>query len=137
MAKIRSQDTKPEEYIRKQLFHCGYRYRKNVNTVPGHPDAWFPKYNTALFVHGCFWHHHEGCKYAYMPKSRIEFWKAKFQRNTERDAIVKEQLKERRNRFLIIWECTVRKMMKSESVREKVIREIVSFLESDNMNHEI
>ena len=72
-----------------------------------------------------------------MPKSRIEFWKAKFQRNTERDAVVKELLKERNNRSLIIWECTVRKMMKSESVREKVIREIVSFLESDNMNHEI
>ena len=74
MSKIRSRDTKPEVWLRKKLFERGYRYRKNVSNVPGHPDAWLAKYNTAVFVHGWFWHRHEGCKYAYTPKSQVEFW---------------------------------------------------------------
>ena len=74
MAAIRSKDTKPEIFFRKLLFANGFRYRKNVNYVPGHPDLYLAKYHTAIFVHGCFWHRHKGCKYAYMPKSRQEFW---------------------------------------------------------------
>ena len=75
MAAIRSKDTKPEVYLRKLLFAQGYRYRKNYKKIPGHPDIYLPKYRTAIFVHGCFWHRHQGCKYAYMPYSNIEFWK--------------------------------------------------------------
>ncbi len=131
MAKIRSRDTKPEEYVRKLLFSRGYRYRKNVNHVPGHPDAWLAKYNTALFVHGCFWHRHAGCKYAYTPKSRVEFWETKFLKNIERDAVVKNQISERKIRTLVIWECTVKKMMKSEETQEAVLQKTIHFLESD------
>lgn len=69
MAAIRSKDTKPEVYLRKLLFAQGYRYRKNYKKIPGHPDIYLPKYRTAIFVHGCFWHRHQGCKYAYMPKA--------------------------------------------------------------------
>ena len=74
MAAIHSKNTKPEVYFRKLLFAQGYRYSLNSKNIPGHPDIYLKKYNTAIFVHGCFWHRHEGCKYAYMPKSRAEFW---------------------------------------------------------------
>ena len=137
MAKIRSRDTKPEEYIRKLLFSQGYRYRKNVSNLPGHPDAWMAKYNTAVFVHGCFWHRHEGCKYAYTPKSRVEFWTDKFRKNIERDRTVREQLDERKIRSLIIWECTVKKMMKSEEERQRVLDRIALFLISEDTTCEL
>ena len=78
MAAIHSKNTKPEIYLRKLMFARGYRYSVNSKSVPGHPDIYMKKYNTAIFVHGCFWHRHEGCKYAYVPKSRIEFWQKKF-----------------------------------------------------------
>ena len=68
MSRIRSKNTKPEEYVRKKLYMLGYRYRKNETRVLGHPDIWLPKYRTAIYVNGCFWHRHQGCKYAYMPK---------------------------------------------------------------------
>lgn len=132
MARIRSRDTKPEEYVRKLLFRHGYRYRKNVSSVPGHPDAWLPKFNTALFVHGCFWHRHNGCKYAYMPKSRVEFWTDKFRKNVERDNAVREQLANQKIRSLIIWECTVKRMMKSDEERQRVLDLITCFLISEN-----
>ena len=85
MARIHSKDTKPEVWFRKQLFKYGYRYRKHINSLPGHPDLWLSKYNTAIFVHGCFWHHHNGCKFAYMPKSRVDFWQKKFKNNIMRE----------------------------------------------------
>lgn len=137
MAKIRSRDTKPEDYVRKLLFGQGYRYRKNVSSIPGHPDAWLPKYNTALFVHGCFWHRHAGCRYAYTPKSRVDFWTDKFRKNTVRDAAVREQLAAGRIRVLVIWECTVKRMMRSEEERERVLGRIVKFLTSDGEAFEL
>lgn len=132
MSKIRSKGTAPEEYVRKKLFSRGYRYRKNVKTVPGHPDAWLPKYNTALFVHGCFWHRHKGCKYAYMPKSRIEFWTEKFQKNMERDEKVRELLTAQQIKILIVWECTVKKMIKSEEYEKELLDQMENFLISDD-----
>lgn len=137
MAKIRSRDTKPEDYVRKLLFGQGYRYRKNVSGIPGHPDAWLPKYNTALFVHGCFWHRHTECRYAYTPKSRVDFWTDKFQKNIARDAAVREQLAAGRIRVLVIWECTVNRMMRSEEERERVLGRIVKFLTSDGEAFEL
>ena len=130
MAAIRSCDTEPEIYIRKKLFAKGYRYRKNVKTVPGHPDIYFAKYNTALFVNGCFWHRHQGCKYAYMPKSRIEFWETKFKRNIERDCKVKEELQRQGIKCLVVWECTIREMRKKNNSAEPVIQQIIAFLNS-------
>ena len=92
MAAIHSKNTKPEIYLRKLLFARGYRYGVNSKSVPGHPDIYMRKYNTAIFVHGCFWHRHEGCKYAYMPKSRVEFWQKKFDANIKRDECVRKEL---------------------------------------------
>jgi len=128
MSRIRSKDTKPEVWLRKKLFEQGYRYRKNVRSITGNPDAWLAKYNTALFVHGCFWHRHEGCKYAYMPKSRIDFWTEKFQKNIKRDTVVREELTGRGIKVLIVWECTVKQMMKSEVVKDSCLDSISAFL---------
>lgn len=85
MSRIRSRNTNPEKQLRSLLHRAGYRFRINVKKLPGSPDIVLPKYRTAIFVHGCFWHRHAGCKYAYIPKSRIEFWDNKFQSTVERD----------------------------------------------------
>ena len=103
MRAIHSRDTKPELYLRKLLFAEGLRYRKNVQKLPGCPDMYFARYHTAVFVHGCFWHRHEGCRYAYIPKSRVEFWQKKFEANVRRDAVVREELATMKIRQLIIW----------------------------------
>ncbi|MBP3802431.1 MAG: DNA mismatch endonuclease Vsr [Oribacterium sp.] len=130
MARIRSRDTKPEEYIRKKIYALGYRYRKNYSKIFGHPDVWMPKYNVAVFVNGCFWHRHKDCKYAYVPKSRVEFWKSKFDRNIERDKTVKMTLESQGIRVLVIWECTVKKMTKSNELKIDVLDKIEKFIES-------
>ena len=137
MAKIRNKDTKPEEYIRHLLFSRGYRYRKNVASVPGHPDAWLAKYNVALFVHGCFWHRHPGCKYAYTPKSRVEFWNRKFENNIARDKEVRDQLQEQGIRSLVIWECTVKRMLGSESEKQFILSKIEKYLQSEDEQLEL
>lgn len=137
MAKIRSKDTKPEVWFRKKLFARGYRYRKNINTLPGHPDLWLAKYNTVIFVHGCFWHRHKNCKYAYTPKSRMDFWTNKFQNNEKRDAIVMEQLQSMQKKIIIIWECTIKRMQKSDEVFDDVMSKIQYFLECDDLNMEL
>lgn len=128
MSAIRSKDTKPEVYLRKLLFAEGYRYRIAEKRVPGHPDIFLRKYNTAIFVHGCFWHRHQECKYAYMPKTRVDFWQKKFDDNVRRDAVVKEELRQQGIKCLIIWECTIKKMRKDIQLRDAVICEIKSFL---------
>ena len=128
MSAIRSKDTKPEVYLRKRLFAKGYRYRKNSKAVPGHPDLYLAKYHTAVFVNGCFWHRHSNCKYAYMPKSRVEFWSEKFSRNVERDSEVREILLRAGYKCLIVWECTIREMQKSETAENKVLSKITEFL---------
>lgn len=137
MSKIRSKDTKPEVWFRKKLFARGYRYRKNVSNVPGHPDLWLAKYNTAIFVHGCFWHRHKGCRYAYMPKSRIEFWEKKFARNVERDAEVRQMLREQGYKVIVVWECTVKKMMKNAETEAEVLEAVGAFLGSDDWELEV
>ena len=137
MSAIRSKDTKPEIYLRKLLFAEGYRYRIAEKSIPGHPDMFFRKYNTAIFVHGCFWHRHQGCKYAYMPKSRVEFWQKKFDDNVRRDAVVRTALQENNIKCLVVWECTIKQMMKSPQLRDQIITEICSFINSDRMNMEI
>jgi len=137
MSKIRNKDTKPELWLRKELFKRGYRYRKNVNNVPGHPDIWMAKYDTAVFIHGCFWHRHEGCKYAYMPKSRTEFWSEKFQKNIIRDQVVHKELASIGVKMLVVWECTVKQMMKDPIILEKCMKRIMLFLLSTSLYEEI
>lgn len=131
MQHIKSQNTKPELYFRKLLFSKGYRYRVGAKNIPGHPDIFLRKYNTAVFIHGCFWHRHPKCKYSYMPKTRIEFWEKKFSANLKRDGIVRKELAAQGIRQLIIWECTIRRMQQDQEIKNEVVTRTMDFLRSD------
>lgn len=109
MSRIRRRDTSPELTIRKSLFQLGLRYRLDVADLPGRPDLYFPRFKAALFVHGCFWHRHAGCRLAYTPKSNQEFWSKKFQGNVARDARALEKLHSLQVRVGVVWECGVKK----------------------------
>lgn len=105
MAAIHSRDTKPELVVRKFLFSRGFRYRLNHPRLPGRPDIVLRRYRTAIFVNGCFWHGHEGCRHFSMPKSSTEYWQAKIERNRERDKRVTQQLTAMGWHCITIWEC--------------------------------
>lgn len=105
MSRIRSQNTKPEELVRKYLFSQGFRYRKNDVRLPGKPDIVLPKYKTVIFVNGCFWHGHNGCRYFVWPKSNEEFWKNKIESNISRDDMNFNLLRQLGWNVIIIWEC--------------------------------
>lgn len=132
MAAIKGKDTRPEIYLRKKLFEKGFRYRLHSSSVPGHPDIYSRKYNLAIFVNGCFWHRHEGCKYAYMPKSRVAFWQKKFDANVLRDHQVYTLLKNNGTRYLIVWECSIKKAMHSEGNEEQLIETVLRFIKSND-----
>lgn len=104
----KGRDTKPEMIVRRILHGLGYRYRVHVASLPGKPDIVFTKRRRVLLIHGCFWHRHAGCKRAFMPKSRIEFWSAKFSANAERDLRVTQALEAAGWRVRVIWECETR-----------------------------
>ena len=137
MSAIKRSDTKPELFIRRLLFDSGYRYRLQTNKIPGHPDLWMRKYNSAIFVHGCFWHRHKDCTMAYMPKSRTDFWESKFNKNIQRDQIVAEQLREQKIKCLIIWECTIKNAQKKNGNPAQLLAEIEDFLVSDQQYREL
>lgn len=105
MSRIRSKDTKPEKIVRSLLHRMGYRFRLHRKDLPGKPDIVLPKYRTVIFVHGCFWHRHPGCKGATTPKSRTEWWQAKFDRNVTRDRAHRQELLARGWRVITVWEC--------------------------------
>lgn len=105
MSRIRSRDTKPELIVRRLLHRMGYRFRLHRKDLPGSPDIVLPRDRTVIFVHGCFWHRHEGCRCAYNPKSRVDFWQKKFLQNVERDRKVRHELKNLGWRVLVVWEC--------------------------------
>ncbi len=108
MRQIKGKNTKPEMVVRKFLFSKGYRYRLHVKTLPGKPDIVLPKYKTVIFVHGCFWHGHEGCKYFVVPKTRTDFWLNKINTNRRNDEKAKIFLKKARWKIIIIWECELK-----------------------------
>jgi DNA mismatch endonuclease (patch repair protein) len=108
MSKIRSVNTKPEEKVRKYLFANGFRYKKNFSELPGKPDIVLTKYKTCIFINGCFWHKHEGCKYFVWPKNNAEFWKDKINSNVQRDTVVYKKLKELGWTVIVIWECSLK-----------------------------
>ena len=108
MGQIKGKDTSIEIIVRKYLFHHGFRYRKNVTTLPGKPDILLPKYKTVIFVNGCFWHHHYGCKLAYIPKTNIEYWIDKFNTNIENDIKHEKEIKQMGYKVITVWECELK-----------------------------
>lgn len=127
MSRIRSTNTKTEKEFRSVLHKMGYRYRINQSNIPGKPDIFLRKYNTAIFVHGCFWHRHQGCKYAYTPKSNIEFWNLKFKKNISRDENVKIQIENMGINYLVVWECELRDIDKLKKRIENILIKDISF----------
>lgn len=126
MAAIKGKDTKPELIVRKYLFSKGLRYRLQVRSLPGSPDIVLPKYKTAIFVDGCFWHRHEGCRYFRLPKSNVEFWQEKITRNIERDRRTEAELIALGWRVIRVWECDIKTMDKREETLERLCQRIVS-----------
>lgn len=123
MSNIRSKDTKPEITVRKLLYSRGFRYRLHVKNLPGKPDIVLRKFNAVIFVHGCFWHLHEGCRDGTIPKTRTEYWKKKLFGNKERDEKHIKALLSLGWRVLQIWECEV------EKDPEKTLKKIINFLQ--------
>lgn len=108
MGHVRNKDTKPEMAVRRLVHGLGYRYRLHGKDIPGHPDVVFRSRKKVIFVHGCFWHRHEGCPLCRWPKSRLDFWKPKLEANRERDRENQRRLAEMGWTYLVIWECEVK-----------------------------
>lgn len=114
MSKIKGKDTKPEILVRKFLFKKGLRYRLHDKKLPGKPDLVFPKYKKVIFVHGCFWHGHENCKYFVIPKTKTEWWLNKINRNKEKDMESIQKLKNEGWKVYVVWECDLKNIKKEE-----------------------
>lgn len=123
MSKIKGKNTSIEVMCRKYLFSRGFRYRKNFRTLPGTPDIVLKKYKTVIFVNGCFWHHHEGCKKARIPKTHTDFWQNKIDRNIKNDQLHTQQLIDLGWKVIVIWECELSKK-KFKSTMDRVFQEI-------------
>lgn len=108
MSRINSKNTKPEIVVRSLLHRAGFRFRIHRKDLPGKPDIVLPKFKTVIFVHGCFWHRHQGCEFAYMPKSRLSFWREKFAGTIERDSQHAMKLADMGWRVEVIWECELK-----------------------------
>ena len=117
MAAIRSKDTKPEMIVRRGLWKRGFRYRLNHKRLPGHPDLVLRKYRTCIFVNGCFWHGHEGCRYYTIPKTNTEFWVNKVKRNKERDLKVQRELAAMGWHSITIWECELKPIKREDTLK--------------------
>jgi DNA mismatch endonuclease (patch repair protein) len=122
MSCIKGKGTKPEEFVRKYLFSQGFRYRKNDKRLPGTPDIVLPKYKTVIFVNGCFWHGHAGCKYFVWPKNNEEFWKKKIEANIFRDQKKTKALEEQGWKVIVVWECELKK--DAELALSKIVNEM-------------
>lgn len=130
MSHIKSKDTKVEVFIRSTLFKERYRFRVNYKMVVGSPDIFFSKKKVAVFVHGCYWHRHNGCKFAYIPHSNEEFWERKFNENVARDKNAIQKLIENKIRVLVIWECTIEKMKTDSTfcaMQVSIIKQFIDF----------
>ena len=119
MSRIRGQDTKLEIKVRGRLFREGFRFRKNDKRYPGKPDILLPKYKTAIFIHGCFWHGHKGCKYFVIPKTRTNFWKTKIETNRKNDEKNSNRLRKLGFSVLSLWECKLQKNFEEQLISLK------------------
>lgn len=117
MAAIHSRDTKPELLVRKYLFAHGFRYRLNHPRLPGKPDIVLRKYRSVIFVNGCFWHGHEGCRYYVLPKSNTDFWAAKIERNRRRDREEQRRLARMGWHCITVWECQLHPRQREQTLR--------------------
>ncbi|HAL83407.1 MAG TPA: very short patch repair endonuclease [Mucilaginibacter sp.] len=122
MSRIRSKDTKPEMLMRRFLHKNGFRYRLHVKDMPGKPDIVLPKYKTVIFVHGCFWHGHEGCKYYVVPKTRTEWWLNKIGNNITNNANAERLLKAAEWNVIKVWECELKPAKVSETLSNLIIK---------------
>ncbi|QLC75137.1 DNA mismatch endonuclease Vsr [Pseudomonas sp. LPB0260] len=120
MSGIRGKDTKPEMLVRRVLFKAGYRFRLHRKDLPGVPDIVLPKWKVAIFVHGCFWHMHQGCSNAKIPSTRSEFWQSKLEANVERDRRVQIKLAEAGWRLVVVWECLTRDAQALEAFPDRL-----------------
>ncbi len=118
MSRVKSKNTKPEVFLRKLLWHEGFRYRTNYKKLPGRPDIYIPRYKTAIFINGCFWHMHKGCKFSTVPKTNYEFWKEKLEGNVERDCKNYKALRDMGINVILVWGCEIKEMKKSEKNKE-------------------
>lgn len=123
MSRIRGKDTKIEVKVRHYLFSQGFRYRKNVTDMPGKPDIVLPRYRTVIFIHGCYWHRHEGCRNCSTPSTNQAFWLQKFEKNVENDLKHKKQLETAGWKVLVLWECQIEKDF--DSLMEKLVKELL------------
>jgi len=124
MSMIKGKNTKPEMIVRRYLFSKGFRYRVNVKELLGKPDIVLRKYRTVIFINGCYWHGHEGCRYFVIPKTRTEWWRAKIDKNIARDAEVRDKLRSMGWRTMVVWECQLKPKQ-----RENTLSEIALLLE--------
>lgn len=124
MAAVRSKDTQPELLVRKYLWAHGIRYRLHLKSLPGTPDIVIPKLKIVIFVHGCFWHGHESCSLGRLPKSHLDYWKEKIEKNKNRDRKSLKQLKEMGWRVIIIWNCQLRTNKNARISLPKILKEI-------------
>lgn len=129
MSAIKGKYTKPELLVRKFLFSRGFRYRLNYPRLPGHPDLVLRKYRTVIFVNGCFWHGHQGCKYYTLPKANIEFWKNKIERNRNRDLAERQKIVSMGWHCITIWECQLKPKVRQQTLEALVYTLSHIFLE--------
>ena len=125
MSRIRSGNTQPEKIVRSMLHRLGFRFRLHRKDLPGSPDITLTRYQTVVFVHGCFWHRHVNCRFAYTPKSRTEFWNAKFERNVSRDLEVQKQLLSLGWKVVVVWECETQEAVKLSRRLTRQLRKCV------------
>lgn len=126
MSRIRGKDTQPELALRKALHRQGFRYRLHDAGLPGKPDLVLPRYKTVVFVHGCFWHRHEGCSIATTPKSNTQFWTDKFERNVARDLRSQALLEELGWRVFVVWECELATAARARATAETLAQQVSS-----------
>ncbi len=134
MGLVRSKDTRPEMKVRSLLHSLGFRFRLHRKDLPGNPDIVLPKYDTVIFVHGCFWHRHKGCKEASMPATRQGYWIPKFKKTVERDKTNRKELQHLGWKVIILWECELKNISK---VADSLMNEITSFKQQYSQNPSI
>ena len=126
MSRVRDRDSKAEMIVRRLVYSLGYRYRLHITTLPGKPDIVLSRRRKIIFLHGCFWHRHKDCALARLPKSRLDFWIPKLERNRERDIEVMRVLKDQGWSVLVVWECEV-------SNKARLTEKLTNFLEGGNV----